>query len=96
MKNKTAKDHFGLNINILLAIIDLIIVPVSYLFKAAINEGTYPDILKISQIIPLPEGGSEDEAGNLRPIALVPVISKVFETYIKEELMEHFTTNEIF
>lgn len=96
MRNKTAKDHFGMNILILLCVLNQILIPLTDLFNDAIKRGVYPDILKISKILPLYKSGPVNLASNFRPIALVPILSKILESYIKNEIIAHFQEHNMF
>jgi hypothetical protein len=49
------------------------------LFNLCIEQGTYPDNLKIAKIIPLYKSGSHCSLTNYRPISLLPLINKIFE-----------------
>lgn len=55
-----------------------------------INEcllrGFFPDSLKIAKVSPIFKSGNRTDAGNYRPISVLPVISKVFEKVIYTQL----------
>ena len=57
------------------------------IFNKCIEEGNFPDVLKVSKIIPLHKGDSIFEVNNYRPISLLPIISKIFEKLIFERLL---------
>ena len=42
-------------------------------------EGTFPDKMKTSKVIPLHKGKSKDETNNYQPISLLLTISKILE-----------------
>ena len=48
------------------------------LFNQCICQATYPDILKIAEIIPIYKNGLVESCNNYRPISLLPTISKLF------------------
>ena len=52
-----------------------------------IRTSTFPDILKIGVIIPLPKCGNLRSIYNWRPITLLPVIGKVLEKVMHRQLM---------
>ncbi len=62
----------------------------SVLLKPLINEsldtGIFPDCLKRANIIPVFKKGDVTDLNNYRPIALLPVISKIFEKVINLQL----------
>lgn len=95
MKNKNSKDHYNISINIIKNIKNLIIVHLTSLFNQCIKSGIYPDILKVTKVIPIHKGGSLNKS-NFRPISLVPIISKIFETCLKNQITQHFENNKLF
>ena len=65
------------------------------IFNKCIEEGNFPDVLKMSKIIPLHKGDSIFEIINYRPISLLPIISKIFEKLIFERLFGFITEHNI-
>ncbi|XP_074030330.1 uncharacterized protein [Leptinotarsa decemlineata] len=64
------------------------------------SKGMFPSCLKIATIIPLHKGGDLDNPANFRPIALLPVLSKIIEKLSSKgtqdaifSLMENLYTN---
>ena len=73
-----------------------IIAPIlAKLFNSCIQSGTYPEILKISQNIPLFKSGAKDQCCNYKPISLLSPISKIFEKCLYERLYSYFEKNKI-
>ena len=54
-----------------------------------------PDRLKIAKVIPLFKKGDQHILDNYRPISLLPVISKVFEKIVFDQLYQYFTDNDL-
>ena len=61
------------------------------MINASINSGVYPTMFKEALVIPVHKGGRKDksEPSSYRPIAILPALSKVLETIIVEQLVEH-------
>ena len=59
------------------------------------NNGTFPELLKSSKVIPLYKKGDNSNLSNYRPIALLPSISKIFEKTILTQLTEYLENNSI-
>ena len=55
-------------------------------FNTALNNSVFPNELKLADIIPCFKKKDPMDPSNYRPISLLPVISKVFESIIHEQL----------
>ena len=60
--------------------------PITYLVNLSISSNSFPKNCKIAKIKPIYKKGSKLEAVNYRPISLLPLISKVFEKVIHDQL----------
>jgi hypothetical protein len=81
--------HLG-NSNFVLKKISLNIVDIlTYLFNFSINEGIFPDCLKIAHTIPLFKKGDRKNLDNYRPISMLDPLSKIFEKAIKSRLLNY-------
>ena len=54
-----------------------LIEPLQIIMKKIIKDETFPDIWKKAKVIPLYKKGDPKDAGNYRPISLLPALSKV-------------------
>ena len=52
------------------------------LFNNCINQGIFPDIYKLAQVIPLYKGGDKENLNSYRPISLLPALGKLLEKVI--------------
>lgn len=95
LKNKKSKDCNGLNVELIKSIANIIVYPLTKLINECIDEGVFPSVLKISKIIPVYKKGDAANMGNYRPIAIVPVLSKVFEAILKDQMMNHLETSNL-
>ena len=57
---------------------------------------TYPDILKASKIIAVHKGGSEQDPNNFRPVSIISIFAKIFETITNGIITGYFDTNNLF
>lgn len=94
-KIKKSTDIYGMNSNLLKHINELICYPLEYIFNLCLSEGIFPKKLKIAKVVPLQKKANIDSLDNFRPIALLPLLSKVFETIIKTRLVTYFEKNKL-
>ena len=66
------------------------------LIKQVFNTGIFPDKLKLARVIPLHKKGNPSLLNNYRPISLLPVISKVIEKIISNQLRSYFESKKLF
>ena len=65
------------------------------MFNCCIQEGTYPDVLKIAQIDPVHKKGDKEKCSNYHPISLLSPINKVFEKLIYSQLQKYLTKKDL-
>ena len=65
--------------NILGHVMDILAHPISNIINISFKEGSFPDCLKTSRVIPLFKKGCLKDPTNYRPISTLPFLSKVFE-----------------
>ena len=65
------------------------------LFNQCMDDGVFPDKLKIACIIPLHKGGEKTEPTNYRPISLLPLFGKIFEKIIETRLVKFLDKKKI-
>ena len=69
--------------------------PITYVINLSIEQRTSPDNLKIAKVIPIFKQGSHSLCDNYRPISVLPVLSKVFEKCIYNQLISYFSSQNI-
>ncbi|CAB4008413.1 Hypothetical predicted protein [Paramuricea clavata] len=70
----------------------IILGPLTHMINCSLMTSTFPDLWKISEVIPLLKEGDHEIASNNRPLSLLEVVSKVcekvvlnqFSSYLKE------------
>ena len=65
------------------------------LFNACLKECKYPLILKMANLRPIFKKGNKDKVENYRPISLLPIINKIFETLINDRLYNFFEQHNL-
>ena len=72
-----------------------IMEPLTLIINQMINTGMFPDLLKISRVIPLYKKEDCMILSNYRPISLLPSISKIFEKVILLQVVEYLDINSL-
>ena len=70
--------------------------PIFLLWRASLNEGSLPDELKQSKVVPIFKGGDRCNPENYRPISLTSHLSKTFERIIVKKLTSYLDSMELF
>ena len=65
------------------------------LFNESIDENEYPDALKYTKLIELYKTGDRTLPINYRPISLLPIIAKLLDTIINDQLMDYLLQNDL-
>ena len=62
----------------------------SCLFNKSMESGVFPDNLKIAAICPIYKGeGSKSSPNNYRPISVLPIVARLFEKIIHNQLYDY-------
>ena len=86
MKPKKSTGQDNISSWLLKQINETICQPVAILINKSMEEGTFPNKLKISKIIPIYKSKDKDQLNNYRPISLLPSISKIYEKVVYKRL----------
>ena len=79
LKRKKATGFDDLSSNIIIDACDSLKNILFHVFKVSIQQGIFPDSLKIAKVTPIFKSGDKDNVSNYRPISILPVFSKVLE-----------------
>lgn len=95
MKNSNSRDMFDFNTKILKCIGNHIYLPLTKLFNLCIHHAIFPDILKTAKVVPVHKGGTAENPNNYRPISLLPLMGKVLEKLLKNQIDDYLVANSI-
>ena len=87
--------HDGISVTIIKWCLPYILAPLIAIFNAFMGQGSYPKIFKLAKVTALFKGGIESEADNYRPISVLPVLNKVFEKVIHNQLIDFLDLHNI-
>ena len=89
LKSSTAKDAFGLDSSFLKNHRESFMGPITKLVNTSIRDAVFPQAWKSAIITPIFKSGDATEVSNYRPVSILPVVSKVAEKCIAEQLINH-------
>ena len=65
-------------------------------FLCDIEIGQFPDSWKVARVTPIFKEGDKTEKSNYRPISVLPVISRLFEKLVSDQLYQYMKENGLF
>ena len=68
----------------------------AFLFNTSIETSQFPDSWKVARITPIFKDGNRTKKSNHRPISVLPIISKLFEKLVFNQLDKHMKENGLF
>ncbi|MCV6636077.1 reverse transcriptase domain-containing protein [Candidatus Albibeggiatoa sp. nov. NOAA] len=73
---------------------DLIAESLTLIFNQSLSTGIFPDEWKSARVTPLyKNSGKRNDPTNYRPISVIPVVAKVFERVVYDQLYHYLTEN---
>lgn len=66
--------------------LSVLVKPLLFVFNLSLQHGVYPTLWKVSRVTPVPKSGSSTDVTNFRPIAVLPVFGKVFESVLNNSI----------
>jgi len=61
----------------------------------SLDEGRIPPEWKMAMVVPIFKKGSKSYPSNYRLVSLTPVVSKIFESIVRESMMPHLCSNNL-
>lgn len=74
--------------------LSVILGPLTHIINRSLSTGTFPDLWKISEVIPLLKEGDHDEASNNRPHLLLVTVSKVCEKVVLDQFSTYLAKKQ--
>ena len=90
LSTRKATGHDGISSKLLKLGSPSVLQPITNIINKSFSTSTFPDTLKTAQVIPIHKKNSILDKGNYRPVSILPIISKLFERAINEQLVNFF------
>ena len=72
-----------------------IYLPLTDIFHKSLSSGVIPDDWKKANITCIFKKGNKQDPGNYRPVSLTPVICKLLERTVREEIVNHLSISKL-
>ena len=95
IKTSRSNGHDGISSEFLKLISNDIADSITLIINQSLKSGIFPNQLKIAKVTPIYKKDDKKVITNYRPISVLPVVSKVFETVIHEQLSDYFLSNNL-
>ena len=90
-KNRTGRGADNIPFKFIYEFSDMFSTYLCHIFNISIQQGIYPEAMKISRTIPIPKTKTElDSPNNYRPISLLGNFSKIFEKIVAIRFLNFF------
>lgn len=91
--NSTGLD--GISVKMLLIISTYLINHITFIINSSITSSTFPSSWKHSTILPLAKIANPTEISQLRPISILPTMSKILEMIMHQQISEYVLAHKI-
>lgn len=96
LKSKATPDLNGISVKILKFCATDLVEKLTEMINYSFETGIFPDELKIAKVIPIYKNkGNKTSATNYRPISILPIFSKIYETIVKSRLTAYLIENQL-
>lgn len=95
MKNTKSEGHDKISVDIIKRNIEHLKKNITIMINKIMETGTIPDNMKITKITPVYKEGDPNDCSNYRPICLLPMINKILEKIINDQLLAYLEENNL-
>ena len=95
LKSKSSSGFDGISSKLLKLIKPLLIPVILKIFNQSIKTKVFPDKMKVAKVVPVFKKGDPSQFNNYRPISLLPVISKIFERVLHDQIYDYVEQNQL-
>ncbi|KAG6438908.1 hypothetical protein O3G_MSEX000319 [Manduca sexta] len=96
LKNVTSTGYDEVAVKVIKDVSYILSPILSYTINLSMEYGIFPDKLKLTLIKPMFKKGDSEDVNCYRPIALIPIFSKIYEKIIYSSLYSFLEKNNLF
>ena len=86
----------GLHCKLLYELRDFLCEPLARFFNRSLQDGEVPDQWRQAHVSPIFKKGDKKQAENYQPVSLTCVVCKIMESIVRDKLMLHMESNNLF
>lgn len=91
LTKKKGRDLYGLNLDVILCVQSEIAPVLAALINMCFNDSVFPSCLKSALIHPVLKRGDKNTASNYRPISILPILGKIMEKIMTDQITQYIT-----
>ena len=95
LPNKKSAGHDTINNVLLKSLKSVLLKPLSIVFNKSMNEGVFPEVMKLADTIPLYKNKEKYLVDNYQPISLLITLSKILEKLMHKRIYRHLEENNL-
>ena len=95
LKTNESPGYDDTNFNVVKACFEEINEPLKHFFNLSLENGIFPEKMKIAKVIPLFKNGDPKNITNYRPISVLPCFSKVLKRIMYNQLYKYLCEEEL-
>ena len=95
LKDSNAYGSDGIPLRFIKDTLYMIVFYITVIVNTSIATNVYPEPWKNPHVVPYFKSGDRDEISNYRPISLLPVLSKILEKIIANQLSAYLESNNL-
>lgn len=93
LKISSAKDIYGMDSKMVKFLKEHLAYPITQIVNQSVFEGIFPTTWKTAIVTPIFKSNDPLNISNYRPISILPVVSKVAEKCVSEQLVSFFNNS---
>ena len=74
---------------------NIIAEPLMHVINQSLSSGIIPNDFKVGRVVPLFKSGSSSNIDNFRPISVLPLVSKILEKCVYDQVVLHLESNHL-
>ena len=86
----------GLDTKLLKEAAPIVSEQLTRMFNFSLRTGQIPNEWKTAKVTPIHKGGDKQDPNNYRPISIIPIVMKVLERVVHDQLHAHFSDHSLF